>query len=93
MGELRAIEGSSGGAMTQRERFDAWRSTQCYATPFEIELQFMAWQASKYAALDQAWEAVHAERLIDPTEEHGDLVYQRAVEDCENAVFALKEKS
>jgi hypothetical protein len=43
------------------------------------------------AALERAWEAVHAERLIDPTEEHGDLVYQRAVEDCENAVFALKE--
>lgn len=42
------------------------------------------------AVLDHAWEAVHAERLADPTEEHGDLVYQRAVEDCENAVFALK---
>jgi hypothetical protein len=45
------------------------------------------------AALEVAWEAVHAERLIDPTEEHGDLVYQRAVEDCENAVFALREKA
>jgi hypothetical protein len=45
------------------------------------------------AAMEHAWEAVHAERLIDPTEEHGDLVYQRAVEDCENAVFALREKN
>lgn len=79
----------------QREKFNAWYGSvrdDVMGLAFN-EIAWQAWQFAESAAIERAWEAVHAERLIDPTEEHGDLVYQRAVEDCENAVFALKEKS
>jgi hypothetical protein len=46
-------------------------------------------QASRRAALEECWGAVHGERLEDPTETHGDMVYERAIEDCENAIRAL----
>lgn len=49
-------------------------------------------QASRRAALEEAWEAVHGERLEEPTETHGDMAYERAVEDCENAVRLLITK-
>ncbi|WP_244109353.1 hypothetical protein [Burkholderia anthina] len=32
---------------------------------------------------------VSAEHLQDPTEEHGDVVYERAIADCENAIGNL----
>lgn len=49
----------------------------------------LCWQASRRAALEECWEAVHSERLEDPTETHGDMAYERAVADCENAICAL----
>jgi len=39
--------------------------------------------------LRAALEAVRSEHLSDPTEEHGDVVYDRAVTDCENAIGSL----
>ena len=49
-------------------------------------------QASRRAALEEAWEAVHGERLEAPTETHGDMAYEHAVEDCEHAIRLLIAK-
>jgi hypothetical protein len=46
-------------------------------------------QASRRAALEESWEAVHAERLTDPTDSADDIAYNVAVQDCENAIRAL----
>ncbi|MFL9904710.1 hypothetical protein PQR71_42395, partial [Paraburkholderia fungorum] len=54
-----------------------------------VQDQWESWQASRRAALEECWEVVHGERLEDPTETHGDMVYERAVADCENAIRAL----
>lgn len=48
-----------------------------------------AWQASRRAAMEECWEAVHTERLVDPTETPDDIAYERAVADCEHAIRAL----
>jgi hypothetical protein len=48
-------------------------------------------QASRRAALEESWEAVHAERLTDPTDSTDDIAYNVAVQDCENAIRALKD--
>lgn len=37
------------------------------------------------AAMEVVLAAIEAEHLADPTEHHGDLVYDRAVSDCEHA--------
>jgi hypothetical protein len=41
------------------------------------------------AAIEECWEAVHAERLEDPSKNADDIAYDIAVTDCENAVRAL----
>jgi hypothetical protein len=46
-------------------------------------------QASRRTALEEAWEAVHGERLEDPSKNHGDVAYDIAVADCEHAIRAL----
>jgi hypothetical protein len=46
-------------------------------------------EAGWRAAMQTALEAVEAEHLLDPTEHHGDLVYERAVSDCAHAVRAV----
>lgn len=48
-------------------------------------------QASRRAALEECWEAVHGERLEDQTETHGDMAYERAIADCEHAILRLKK--
>jgi hypothetical protein len=48
-----------------------------------------AWQASRRAALEECWEAVHAERLEDPTDLPDDIAYELAVRDCEAAIRGL----
>ncbi|NPT59037.1 hypothetical protein [Paraburkholderia elongata] len=48
-----------------------------------------AWQASRRAALEESREAVHAERLVDPTDSADDIAYNVAVQDCENAIRGL----
>jgi hypothetical protein len=55
----------------------------------EVQWAWEAWQASRRAALEECWGAVHGERLEEPTETHGDIAYERAIEDCENAIRAL----
>jgi hypothetical protein len=41
------------------------------------------------AAIEECWEAVHAERLEDPSKNADDIAYDIAVTDCENAIRAL----
>lgn len=43
-------------------------------------------EAGWKAAMEVALAAIEAEHLTDPTEHHGDLVYDRAVSDCAHAV-------
>jgi hypothetical protein len=47
---------------------------------------------SRRAALEEAWEAVHGERLEEPTETHGDMAYERAIADCADAIRALSQQ-
>lgn len=47
--------------------------------------------AVRAVVLEEALKAVEGERLEDPTEHHGDLVYQRAISDCENAIRKLSK--
>jgi len=43
-------------------------------------------EAGWNAAMECALAAVKAEHLVDPTDDHGDLIYDRAVSDCAHAV-------
>ena len=49
-------------------------------------------EAGWKAAMEAALEAIKAEHLQDPTDDHGDAIYDRAVSDCEHAVGALVEE-
>lgn len=73
------LEGSNA-----RVAWDAWRQARA-AQAASTTADALTYQDGLRAAL----EAVRSEYLTDPTEEHGDVVYQRAVADCENGVAAL----
>jgi hypothetical protein len=88
--------------VTQREQFKAAmlrlaeQPESSFEKPYgndDLNAHWAVWQASRRAALEECWEAVHGERLEDPTETHGDMAYERAVTDCENAIRAIAASS
>jgi hypothetical protein len=72
--------------MDQRERFEAWRSAQCYTTPFEIELQFMAWQAAEAAALERAITTIQSD-----SDAAAELGHERFSRYCAEVVAKLRK--
>lgn len=90
--------------MVERERFEVWH-VKFYGTvgvrsiewceigyvDHTVQAQFVAWCESRRAALEECWEAVHTERLVDPTDSADDIAYQLAVEHCEHAIRALSK--
>lgn len=88
--------------MTTREKFEKWALTDAgncndldlhktdgeYDLP-EVQRDFEVWRASRAVALEEALEAVRAERLEDPSKNQDDVAYDMGVEDCANAIRAL----
>jgi len=75
--------------VNQREKFEAWFKARWPEFEHPTTSAFEVWQESRRTALEECWEAVHGERLEDPTETHGDMAYERAIGDCENAIRLL----
>jgi uncharacterized coiled-coil protein SlyX len=62
-------------------------------TPLFLRAAPASKDAIRREALEECWEAVHAEHLQDPTDSVDDIAYERAVTDCENAIRALSQKA
>jgi len=86
----------------QREEFEAWAADNTFYAVARtgdgyvstvLQLAWMAWQASRAAALEEAEKECEAERLEGPIATANDLAYENAIGDCLRAIRELKEQS
>ena len=82
-----------------REAFEAWGSANGYESKTGQGMDYplgralwIAWQAARAAALEEAAEVCEARKIITPEWQLDQQHYNQAATHCAQAIRALKEK-